>query len=196
MIIGRRTSNAWFAYSSPKDRKDIGPPPLPLSDEELADYERLPRDYDKEVHDNLYHTYICHCQSFVVVHIPNQDPLRLALVYRYNPRRLQTPYFIDAWEDNDNEDARELVLVHLDKYANHIKKCAVWRPQPLPLDDDNAIEPQASSTSTSKIRWSTTNAKSGMFEEGDDTVDESDDTVDEDSDGEDFADNEDDSTDF
>ncbi len=75
-------------YSTPKDRKDISPPPVVLSDVELANYEGLPRDYDKEVHDNMYHTYICECISFVVVHIPKRDPLRLAQVYRYKPRSL------------------------------------------------------------------------------------------------------------
>jgi len=67
---GRRTCNSWFAYSARKDRKDIGPPPDILSIEEMEDYERLPRDYDKEVHDNLYHAHICECFVFVIAHIP------------------------------------------------------------------------------------------------------------------------------
>jgi hypothetical protein len=170
-------------YSTPKDRKDIGPPPVVLSDAELADYEGLPGDYDKEVHDNMYQTYICECISFVVVHFPERDPLRLAQVYRYKPRRLQTPYFIDAWEDNEREDARELALFHLDMYAKDIKKCAMWRPDPLPLpqDIDITYDPEASNNSTSKIKWSTTHAKSGMF-----AADDADDNVDDDTDEEDF----------
>ncbi len=74
IIIGRKTCNSWFMYSTPKDRKDIGPPPVVLSDAELAHYEGLPRDYDKEVHDNMYQTYICEGISFVVVHFPERDP--------------------------------------------------------------------------------------------------------------------------
>ena len=130
---------------------------------------------------NMYHTYICECVSFVVVHYLERDPLCLAQIYRYKPRRLQTPYFIDAWEDDDHANARELVFVHLDKHAKYIQKFAVWRPDPLPLPEDLDITSlQASSNSTAEIRCSTTHAKFGMFEADDDDV------VDDDSDGEDF----------
>ena len=61
------------------------------------------------------------------------------------------------------------------------------RPLTLPEDLD-ITSVQASSNSTAKIKWSTTHAKSGMFE-GDD-----DDIVDDDSDGKDF-DGDDDFTD-
>jgi hypothetical protein len=148
---------------------------------ELADYEGLPRDYGKELHDIMYHTHICECVSFVVVHFRKRDSFRLAQVYRYKLQRLHTPYFIDAWEDDDHEGARELAFVHLDKHAKDMKKCAVWRLDPLPLPEDFDITSlQASSNSTAKIRWSTTHAKSCMFEANDDDI------VDDDSDGEDF----------
>ena len=49
-FTGRRTCNSWFAYSIHKKPKDVGTPHFPLSDEKLDDYDRLPRDYDKEVH--------------------------------------------------------------------------------------------------------------------------------------------------
>jgi len=143
----------------------------------LEDYERLPRDYDKEVHDNLYHTHICECFVFVIVHIPGRDPLRLVATNRWTPRRLETPYFIDAWEDNDNDDAQDFVLVNLDKHAGSIKKCAVWRPKP-PLENETR---EGSSLDTPKIRWSTTHAKSEMFEDPcDDDSDEDDFGVDND----------------
>jgi hypothetical protein len=35
---------------------------------------------------------------------------------------LETPYFTDAWEDNDDEEARKLSLVPLDKHAESMKK--------------------------------------------------------------------------
>jgi len=160
VFTGRRTCNSWFAYSIPKKPKDVGTPPSPLSDEELDDYDRLPRDYDKEVHDNLFHNYICECLLFIIAIIPGRDPLRLVVTNRYKPRRLHTPYFIDAWEENDNEEACELELVHLDKYAKSIKKCAVWRPQPRLEEYEEREGPSAS---PSKIRWCTTHAKSGIF---------------------------------
>ncbi len=66
VFTGRRTYNSWFAYSIPKKPKDVGTPLFPLSDEELDDYDRLPRDYDKEVHDNLFRSYICECMLFII----------------------------------------------------------------------------------------------------------------------------------
>lgn len=169
VVTGRKTCNSWFTYSTRKDPKDIGAPLAPVTDEELDDLERLPRDYDKEFHDSLFHTYICECLAFIVAHIPGRDPLRIAITYQYKPRRIDTPYFIDAWEDNDNEDSRELVLVHLDKHAKSIKKCAVWRPLPRL---DNHEERGDSSPNMSTIRWCSAQAKSGMF--SDTSNDESD----------------------
>ena len=113
----RKTCNSWSSYSTHRDRKDIGPPPGPLTDEELDDHERLPRDYDKELHDNIFITYICECLPLIVANIHGRDPLRFAITYQYKPRRLETPYFIDTWEDMDNDEVRELNLVHLDMHA-------------------------------------------------------------------------------
>ena len=164
----------------------MGPPPVPLTDEELDDHERLPRDYDKELHDNNFITYICECIAFIVAHIPGRDALRVAITYQYKPRRLETPYFIDAWEDMDNDEARELTLVHLDMHAKSIKKCAVWRPLPR-LED---YEERGDSTSTSTIRWCSTQAKSGMFADtsgdyssGEDSADDGDFPDDDDNEG-------------
>jgi len=97
---------------------------------------------------------------FIIAVIPGRDHLRLAVTNRYKPRMLQTLYFIDAWEDNDNEDACELELVPLDKYAKSIKHCAAWRPQPQIQDHEERKGPSAS---TSTIRWCTTHEKSGIF---------------------------------
>ena len=183
---GRKTCNSWFSYSTHKDRKDISPPPVPLTDEELDDQERLPRDYDKEVHDNLFTTNICECLAFVVAHIPGRDPLRIAVTYLYKPRRLQTPYFIDAWEDRDDDEARELTIVHLDKHAKSLKKCAVWRPSTR-LED---MEDRGDNTPPTTIRWCSTPAKSGMFadtsqydSDGEDSEDGGDASDDDDNDG-------------
>ncbi len=86
--------------------------------------------------------------------------MRIAVTYLYKPRRLETPYFIDAWEDMDDEDeARELTLVHLDKHAKSLKKCAVWRPSPR-LEE---WEHREDNTPPTTIRWCSIPAKSGMF---------------------------------
>ncbi len=108
------------SYSSHRDRKDIGPSHIPLTDEELDDHERLSRDYDKELYDNIFITYLCECLAFIVAHIPRRDPLRMAIAYQYKPLRLETPYFIDAWEYMVYNEARELTLVHLDIHAKSI----------------------------------------------------------------------------
>ncbi len=186
VCTGRKTCNSWFSYFTRKDGKDIGPPPVPLTDEELDDQERLPRDYDKELHDSLFTTNICECLAFVVANLPGRDPLRIAVTYLYKPRRLETPYFIDAWEDRDDDEARELTLVHLEKHAKNLKKCAVWRPSPR-LED---WEERGYNTPPTTIRWCSTPAKSGMFadtsqydSDGEDSADGGDASDDDDNDG-------------
>jgi len=129
--------------------------PIEPTDEELGDYDRLPRDYDKELHDHKFDTFVCECLSFIVVVIPGRHPLRIAWTNQYKPRRLETPFFIDAWEDRDDDDAREPTIVDLDKHGKTMKKLSVWRPRPLGDDDEGPPN--------FKIRWCTIHAKSGMF---------------------------------
>ncbi len=133
--------------------------PIAPSDEEMGDYDRLPRNYDKELHDHKYDTYVCECVSFIVAVIPGRHPLRLAWTNQYKPRRLETPFFIDAWEDNYEDDAVEPVLVDLDKHCKTMKKLSLWRPRPL--GDDGVKGPPTAGNF--KIRWSTIHAKSRMF---------------------------------
>jgi hypothetical protein len=66
--------------------------PIAHIDEDLGDYDRLPRNYDKELHDHKYDTYVCECVSFIVAVIPDRHSLRLAWTYQYKPRRLETPF--------------------------------------------------------------------------------------------------------
>ena len=66
---------------------------------------------------------------------------------------------MDAWEDNDEDDAVEPVLVDLDKHGKTMKKLFVWMPRPLGDDDDKGPP----TVGNFKIRWSTIHAKFGMF---------------------------------
>ena len=126
---------------------------------DLDSLEFLPRDYDKALHDHLKHTFICECISFIIAIIPDRDPLRLVFVHRYEPSRIQTPRWIDAWEQYGEELEYTSGLIDLDRISSSMKKLSVFNPPPLREDHVTALH---------VLKWSTIHAQSGMFDDGDD----------------------------
>ena len=107
--------------------------------------------------------------SFVLAHIEGRDPLRLAFVHLYEPNRVKTPRWIDAWESLDTVDDFRPTLMDLDRFHSTMKKLSVYRPRPLKGDDGSTLY---------GLRWATIHAQSGVFDEDvevDDIVSEDDD---------------------
>jgi len=103
VCVGRRTCNSWFAYFIERENVNTCETPSITSQLVLDSLESAPRDYDKDLHDHHNHTFRCECVTFLIAHIPKREPLRLVLVDRYEPRRIETPRWIDAWEELDND---------------------------------------------------------------------------------------------
>jgi len=97
----------------------------------LDSLESVPRDYDKNLHDHHSHTFVCECVTFLIAHIPNREPLRLVLADRYEPRRIETPRWIDAWEELDNYKYVTSLLIKFDSIYSTMKKVSVFRPREL-----------------------------------------------------------------
>ena len=123
------------------------------SQDELDYLESIPRDYDKDLHDTCNHTFVCECVSFVIaLRSDGRDPLRLAYVHQYEPQRMETPRWIDAWHSLDTSDSFQGLLIDIDSIHSTIKKLSVYRPKIQVLGTVHAI------------RWATIHAQSGMFE--------------------------------
>jgi len=126
------------------------------SQTEMDSLDNIPRDYDKAIHDHQNHTLVCECMTFILAHIPHRDPLRLLFVYRYEPVRMETPRWVDAWEELDTYEYRTNVLVDLESIYSTMKKVSVFRNRPLENDDGSTVF---------ALQWATIHAQSGMFEE-------------------------------
>ena len=129
---------------------------------ELDALDFIPRDYDKDMHDHLKHTFVCECISFTIAHIPNREPLRLVFVDRYEPRRMETPRWVDAWEEFDCDEYYTPILIDLDAISSTMKKVSVYRPRPLGGDGDSTLY---------ALRWATIHAQSGFFNDTVEDVD-------------------------
>ena len=125
------------------------------SQEQLESLELCPPDYDKDIHDFYKHTYIGECVSFVIASIPEREPLRLAYVHLYEPRRIETPRWIDAWESMDTDEDFTPILIDLDPIELTMQKLSVYRPRPVGNEDGTTLY---------SMRWSTIHAQSGIFD--------------------------------
>jgi hypothetical protein len=132
---------------------DLEAPSMP-SQEELDSLDDIPRDNDKEMHDHHMHTLVCECMTFILAYIPHRDPLRLAFVQRYEPTRLETPRWVDAWEELDNDECCTDALIDLDAVSSKMKKVCVFRNRPVEDNDGSTLY---------TLRWSTIHAQSGIF---------------------------------
>ena len=136
---------------------------------DLDSVDVFPRDYDKDLQDHLKHTFVCECISFIIVLIPHRDPLRLVYVDRFEPKRIETPRWIDAWEEYGYELNYTSCIIDLDRISSSMKKLSVFRHPPIQEDDG---------TTFYALKWATIHAQSGMFEK-DDEIDGCDDSEDE-----------------
>ena len=93
--------------------------------------------------------------TFLIAHIPNREPLRLVLVDRYEPRRIETPRWIDAWEELDNDGNVTSLLINFDAISPTMKKVSVYRPREFEGDQDALYA----------LRWATIHVVSGMFDD-------------------------------
>ena len=135
-------------------------PSMP-SQSDLDSLDVFPLDYDKAMHDYLKHTFVCECFTFILAHIPNRDPLRLVFVQRYEPVRIETPRWVDAWMDLDSNALFKSGLLDIDAVYPTMKKVAVYRPRPIDKDDGVIYG----------VRWATIHAQSGMFDADAEDVD-------------------------
>ncbi len=69
---------------------------------------------------------------------------------------METPRWVDAWEELDTDEYCTNVLVDLEPMYPTIKKVSVFRNRPLEDDDGSAVF---------ALRWATIHVQSGMFEE-------------------------------
>ena len=161
VCVGRKTCNFWFAYSVERENVNACEAHSVTSQLVLDSLEFVPRDYDKDLHDHHNHTVICECVTFLIAHIPNREPLRLVLVDRYEPRRIETPRWIDAWEKLDDDENVTSLLINFDAILPTMKKVSVFRPRELEGEQDALYA----------LRWATIHALSGMFDDNAEVVD-------------------------
>ena len=91
VCVGRKTCNSWFTYSFESENVNACEAPSITSQLVLDSLESVPWDYDKDLHGHHNHTFICECVNFLIANILNREPLKLLLVDRYEPRRIETP---------------------------------------------------------------------------------------------------------